>query len=367
MAALTRDPATARLPRSPASRSPARSPAPRPSAKVPALTESDGQSPSVGRSLAICLLYGSTSVSITFFNKAVFSVYKFSFPCFLTLMQISVCILALTVANAAGAVTLPAISRPIARLVYPLTLCWWAYVVSGIAALRYLNIPMFSTLRKSTALIVLVLEALLLRKHARPSIWISILVMVCGGLIAGVHDLSFNLLGYVLVAVCCISTALYLILIVHIGKRSKLDTFGLLYYNNVLSFPLMLSYLFLFTNEVSGVAAYEHIRDLRFWAFLLLSASQATVLNIAIFLCTKLNSPLATTVTGQMKDFVTIGFGLFIFGDVKLNTPNLVGLGISMAGSLMYSMIKLIASRAARRAPLNGPPSPAKSVKRSPS
>lgn len=305
--------------------------------------------PSVARSLAVCLLYGITSVTITFFNKAVFSVYGFRFPCFVTLVQIALCINLLRIASALGFIRLPKITREMVRVVFPLTLCWWVYVVSGIAALRHLNIPMFSTLRKCTALIVLVLEAMLLRKHARPSVWISILIMVTGGFVAGVNDMSFSLPGYVLVLICCFSTALYLILIVRVGKRSKLDTFGLLYYNNVLSFPIMLTYLLVFTNEWKQIPDYDHIDDPRFWAFLLFSAAQATVLNIAIFLCTKLNSPLATTVTGQMKDFVTIGFGLFLFGDVTLNTPNLVGLGISMFGSVVFSFVKLLGLRAARR------------------
>lgn len=305
-------------------------------------------SPSIIRSFAYCALYGTTSVSITFFNKAVFSIYSFNFPCFMTLVQISICILLLSIFNKLSFIRLPQITRDMSRQVFPLTFCWWLYVVSGISALRYLNIPMFSTLRKSTVLIVLILEAVVLKKHAKPSIWACIFVMVFGGFIAGVNDLSFSLIGYLLVSVCCVSTALYLILIVKIGKRTKLDTFGLLYYNNILSFPLMLSYLFIFTNEPRLIPAFPQIRDSSFWAFLLFSAAQATVLNIAIFLCTKLNSPLATTVTGQMKDFVTISIGLFIFGDVKLNAPNLLGLCISMTGSLLYSIIKLIHARAAK-------------------
>lgn len=47
---------------------------------------------SLRKSIGLCALYGFTSVSITFFNKAVFSVYSFNFPCFVTLIQILVCI-----------------------------------------------------------------------------------------------------------------------------------------------------------------------------------------------------------------------------------------------------------------------------------
>lgn len=304
---------------------------------------------SAWRSFVYCLLYGSTSVSITFFNKAIFSVYEFRFPCIVTLVQILVCIISLTIAQSFGYLTLPTITRQTSRQVYPLTIVWWLYVVSGIGALRYLTIPMFSTLRKSTAMIVLILEAIVLKKRAKPSVWLSIIIMVGGGFIAGAFDLSYSSMGYILVSICCVATALYLVLIVRVTNASKMGTFSLLYYNNVLALPLMLAYLLLFTNEMEQVKQYPYLGDKKFLLFLLFSAAQATLLNISIFLCTKLNSPLATTVTGQMKDFITIGFGLFVFGDVVLSLPNLAGLGISLFGSLMYSVIKLIAARTAAK------------------
>jgi solute carrier family 35 len=246
-------------------------------------------------------------------------------------------------------ITLPKLTISVARVVYPLTICWWTYVVSGLIALRYLNVPMFSTLRKFTALLVLIGERLMLNRRAPAPVWAAISVMVSGGLIAGFTDLTMSVPGYIFAAVCCVSTALYLILIVRVGAASKLDTFGLLYYNNVLSVPLMLVYLVLFTNEMSGVVQYPRIADPTFWTFLLVSAAQATILNIAIFLCTKVNSPLATTITGQVKDIITISVGLFLFGDVKISAPNLVGLFLALVGSFLYSFVKYRMSSVARR------------------
>lgn len=322
-------------------------PSPKTGSKSPSVSSSALDTPpSITRSLAICALYGTTSVSITFFNKAIFAVYDFHFPCIVTSLQILVCLLCLTIARLLGLLSLPTISQQTTRQVLPLSIVWWIYVVSGIAALRYLTIPMFSTLRKSTAMIVLILETILLRKRAKPTVWIAIFIMVGGGFIAGLTDLSFSAMGYILVAACCVATALYLVLIVRVTKTSKLGTFALLYYNNILALPLMLGYLVFCTRELEDVTHYQHLYDVKFLSFLFLSASQATLLNIAIFLCTKLNSPLATTVTGQMKDFVTVGFGLFVFGDVKVSVPNLIGLAISLFGSVMYSLIKLFAARA---------------------
>lgn len=57
---------------------------------------------SVGRAVAACALYGTSSVAITFFNKAVFAVFHFHYPVFMTLVQILFCLGALRIANVLG-------------------------------------------------------------------------------------------------------------------------------------------------------------------------------------------------------------------------------------------------------------------------
>ena len=47
-------------------------------------------------------------------------------------------------------------------------------VVSGIAALQYLTVPMWSTLRRLTTLITMGGEVLMLAKQHRPEIWIAV-------------------------------------------------------------------------------------------------------------------------------------------------------------------------------------------------
>lgn len=48
------------------------------------------QQPSLRTKLVACLQYGLVSTSITLFNRAVFSVYHFNYPSFVTLVQILV-------------------------------------------------------------------------------------------------------------------------------------------------------------------------------------------------------------------------------------------------------------------------------------
>ena len=59
--------------------------------------------PNASTKLLACLSYGSVSVSITLFNKAVFSVYGFHYPNFVTTLQILVSILYMNLLKRVGA------------------------------------------------------------------------------------------------------------------------------------------------------------------------------------------------------------------------------------------------------------------------
>lgn len=146
---------------------------------------------------------------------------------------------------------------------------------------------------------------------------------------------------------CVASTAAYLLLIRKLQESTGLSQTTLLLYNNVLALPLMAAFMLLATNEAAGVLSYPQLRDPRFLLFLLLSCSQAFLLNLCIFRCTLINSPLATNVTGQMKDILTTALGMLLFGDVKYSTLNVGGIAVGLVGSITYSAVSYAESTAA--------------------
>jgi hypothetical protein len=162
------------------------------------------------------------------------------------------------------------------------------------------------------------------RHHHAASSMLSILVMVAGAAMAGATDLSFRSKGYAWVSICITSTAAYLILIRMIGKNTGLNQHALLLYNNLLSFPMILAWFMLFTDEPGRVLLAPQLQDSRFLAFLFVSVSQAFLLNLCIFWCTTANSPLATTIVGEFFLLFVLRrlsfFLFFLFFLVKNNT-----------------------------------------------
>ncbi len=81
-----------------------------------------------------------------------------------------------------------------------------------------------------------------------------------------------------------------------------------------------------------------------FQAALFLSVSLGVLITYAIALCATVNSPLATTVTGNIKDVVCTAFGWALFGGFDRSLWNIGGLSLSFAGAALYSREKLQAA-----------------------
>jgi solute carrier family 35 protein len=174
------------------------------------------------------------------------------------------------------------------------------YVSLSMAALRGVNLAMFTTLRRTTAAFTLVAEFLLTRERATHGVIFSVLMMVAGATIAGLGDLDFNLWGYGLVLSCNASTAIYLATIARIGKSTGLNSFGMMWVNTVLSTPA----LFLFCwwqGAISTALEFQGKQGGVFGVLVGASCVLAFFLNYFVFLNTAVNSALTQTVCGNLK------------------------------------------------------------------
>eukprot|EP00294_Goniomonas_avonlea_P004079 CAMPEP_0114569352 /NCGR_PEP_ID=MMETSP0114-20121206/16580_1 /TAXON_ID=31324 /ORGANISM="Goniomonas sp, Strain m" /LENGTH=257 /DNA_ID=CAMNT_0001756225 /DNA_START=254 /DNA_END=1027 /DNA_ORIENTATION=+ len=219
-----------------------------------------------------------------------------------------------------------------------MSICWWLYGFSGVVALQHLNVPMFSATRRLTPMIVMLGERLFLGRSPPLLQFLAGLAMCLSATAASLTDITGTATGYFWVLVCVAATAGYLLLIAKLGKPAGLSEVGLLFYNNLIALPFMLS-TWWFSSESSNVLQDPALESPLFVVFFFVAAGQALLLNYMIFLCTLVNSPLATSITGNIKDMVTTSLGLFVFGDVVFTAPNMLSV---VAGLLAawYSYLK---------------------------
>ncbi|KAL3650696.1 UDP-N-acetylglucosamine transporter ugnt1 [Castilleja foliolosa] len=246
------------------------------------------------------IFYMACAVLLLMFNKAALSSY--SFPC----------------ANV-------------------ITLCQLASMES----VRGVNVPMYTTLRRTTIVLTMILEYVLVRqRYTRPIIG-SVSLIMLGAFIAGARDLSFDSYGYLIVFVSNIATAIYLTTIARIGKSSGLNSFGLMWCNGILCGPILLIWILL-SGELEMTLNFPNLLSPGFLAVMFLSCILAFLLNYSVFLNTTLNSALTQTICGNLKDFFTISLGWAVFGGLPFDLLNVVGQLIGFVGSAMYAYYKLI-------------------------
>lgn len=231
-------------------------------------------------------------------------------------------------------------------------------------AMKVVNIPMYTTLRRTTVLFVLLFEYLMNRTVSALTIQLSIGIMICGAFVAGSRDLNFDAFAYLIVVIYNICTAMYLVLINRISaqekekdklantsglagissgveREGKLDKYDLMFYNNLICIPLLII-IIACTGEWSVVTSpTTNWNDVGFIICLLSSSLLAFVLNYTIFWNTAVNSALTQTVSGQAKDIVVVIVGYAMFDDAHVDPINILGVSIGFAGSLLYALSKI--------------------------
>ena len=293
--------------------------------------------------------YALSSVCILIFNKIVLSSYRFNYPVLMTLFHMLVSVFVLSAARKGNLLSYANFDRQLALRVFPLSLMFCANIVFGMYALRNTDIPMFATLRRLTVAVTVVLEFLVLAKRPQGMVVCAVAVMIVGSLIGGWGDLHYDPLGYFYVLVNNAITALYLVWMKRTCNETKLqhDQWGVMYYNSLLAIPVLVLFA-LFNGEAARVMSFPHLNSVGFQLSFAISAIMSFLMNASTFWCTKVNSALTTSVTGQVKNVATSFISIVAFGVVA--TPALLaGLSVGLTGSFLYGFAMFKNGEQARR------------------
>lgn len=298
--------------------------------------------------------YMSCAVLLVIFNKAALSSYHFPCASVITLFQI-ICscsflyalrrwkIISFTLGESSNVNDSSPAFVPITTLIHtlPLAITYLLYMLVTMESVRGVNVPMYTTLRRTTVVFTMFVEYILAGQRYTSSVVGSVGLIVLGAFIAGARDLSFDSYGYAVVFLSNITTAIYLATIARIGKSSGLNSFGLMWCNGILCGPILLLWTFI-RGDLGMAMNFPHFFLPGFLAVLLLSCILAFFLNYSIFLNTTLNSAVTQTICGNLKDLFTIGLGWMIFGGLPFDILNITGQFLGFLGSGLYAYYKLI-------------------------
>ncbi|XP_018513004.1 UDP-N-acetylglucosamine transporter UGNT1 isoform X3 [Brassica rapa] len=283
------------------------------------------------------LSYMACAVMLVLFNKAALSSYHFPCVNVITLFQMVSSTLFLYTLRRKKIISFTAADSdnnvsafvPLKTLFHtlPLSAAYLLYMLATMASVRGVNVPMYTTLRRTTVAFTMVIEYLLTGQRYTRSI-------------IG-RDLSFDFYGYGVVFLANITTAVYLATISRTGKSSGLNSFGLMWCNGIICGPILMIWTYV-CGDLERTINFPHLFSPGFMVVLLCSCVLAFFLNYSIFLNTTLNSALTQTICGNMKDVFTVGLGWLLFGGLPFDLMNVIGQLFGFFGSGLYAYYKII-------------------------
>jgi len=230
-----------------------------------------------------------------------------------------------------------------AKQILPIALLYSANVVFGLASLSKLNVPMYNTLKRMTPIVVIVMGVMVDGKSPQRNIILAVSTTSLGCIVAGAGDLSFDLYGYIYASLSCLLQAAYLVSLQKTGAEKGLDSATVLFYNSLLSLPPLLAIVSVDGSLSSSTEFIMQEQPLGFYLTFGGTLIIGVLLNYTLFLCTKCNSALTTTIVGVMKGVVSTALGFFLLGGVKVHTLNMLGIVLNSLGGVWYAKLKYVA------------------------
>ena len=286
-------------------------------------------------------------------------------------------------ATAAKGRLFPPLSWAVFWAVMPLPLLFFANTVTGLGATKRLNMPMFVLLRRFSIVMTMGFESVLLQRTFPALVKVAVLLMVVGAGVAAAGDMQLDTTGYVFILANDFFTALQGVVLrkkLDDGQRRRdrevkdastgagvagggdddgagdegsittraLAADSLLFYNALFSIPLGLILWFADRADVRAVMAYTGWMGPGFLACFAASLFLGFGMNYSYFLCTKVNSPLTTTVVGSMKNVLSSYLGM-LFSDYPYTLTNFMGVNIGVFATVLYSLAEMRKVRARDR------------------
>ncbi|CAN0311554.1 unnamed protein product, partial [Laminaria digitata] len=133
---------------------------------------------------------------------------------------------------------------------FPIAVFFCAMLLSSFLSYQYMNVPMVTVFKSLTNLIIVTGDFFWHKQVATPLVLLSLAVMTGGAILASWSDIEFSAWGYFWMSANCFATAAYVLTMKFATRTMKLPKFGMVFYNNLLGFAIMLPTAFCCFGEV---------------------------------------------------------------------------------------------------------------------
>ncbi|KAG0664052.1 GDP-mannose transporter into the lumen of the Golgi [Rhodotorula mucilaginosa] len=316
------------------------------------------------------LCYCASSILMTVINKYVVSGSQFNMNFLLLTIQSVVCVSCVVVAKRLGVITFRDWDREDARKWFPISFLLVTVIYTGSKSLQYLSVPVYTIFKNLTIILIAYGEVLWFGGSVTPLTLVSFSLMVLSSLMAASTDLlnwlngieapvkpgGQSSVGYAWMMVLratvvnCFVSAGY---VLAMRKRIKVTNFkdwDSMYYNNLLSIPVLVFFSVLFEDWSSENLVRNFPEETRTSLLSLMAFSGAAAVFISYCTAWTVRTTSSTTfsMVGALNKLPVAASGILFFGD-PATFANVSSILVGFFAGLVYSAAKTAQSAAAKR------------------
>ncbi|KAI8967347.1 hypothetical protein BDF20DRAFT_829708 [Mycotypha africana] len=313
-------------------------------------------SPAVRAALPIAS-YCFASILMTVTNKYVLSGYDFNMNFLLLTVQNLVTVMLLQSFKFLNLIKFREFDKDEARKWLPIAGSLVAMIYTGSKALQFLRIPIYTIFKNLTIILIAYGEVLWFGGKVTNMMLSAFGLMVLSSVIAGWADISETLgqivqldttfVGYFWMATNCLASAAF---VLYMRKRIKLTNFkdfDTVFYNNILSIPLLIIPSFIFEDwSAEGLAKNfpAEVRQSMIIA-MVFSGVSAFAMSYASAWCVRTTSSTTYSMVGALNKLPIAASGILFFGD-PATFANVTAIIVGFIAGLVYSVAKTLANKA---------------------
>lgn len=296
------------------------------------------------------LCYCLSSILMTVTNKYVLSGYSFNLNFFLLAVQSAVCIFTIGSLKAFNVITYRQFNKEEAKKWMPIAILLVVMIYTSSKALAYLSIPVYTIFKNLTIILIAYGEVLWFGGKVTSMALGSFLLMVFSSVLAtygdsaatkSADDMYTLYLGYFwMFANCFASAAFVLIMRIRI-KSTNFKDFDTMYYNNLLSIPILLVATFLFEDWSAANLALNFPEENRTATILAMVFSGASSVGISYCSawCVRVTSSTTYSMVGALNKLPIALSGL-IFFNAAINFWSVSSIFVGFVSGLVYAVAK---------------------------
>ncbi|PPJ51333.1 hypothetical protein CBER1_08626 [Cercospora berteroae] len=320
----------------------------------------------VNNPLFSILSYCGSSILMTVSNKYCVNGTGWNLSFFLLAVQAIVCILAISTGKAMGFITYRGFNVDEARKWFPVSLLLIGMIYTSIKALQFLSIPVYTIFKNLTIILIAYGEVLWFGGSVTGMALLSFGLMVLSSIIAAWADITHALssyggtavtgeaaekiatlnAGYIWMALNCVCSAGY---VLGMRKRIKLTNFkdfDTMYYNNLLSIPILLiSSLLLEDWSAANLAVnFPPGRQQLMIAAMIFTGLSSIFISYTSAWCVRVTSSTTYSMVGALNKLPIAISGL-VFFDAPVTMASVSAIFVGFVSGLVFALSKVWSSK----------------------